>query len=457
MLSIETASLIDFIRRRDVHGPDIATADHTIRLGDFLTHTSLAGLRDKLAGRSVILATGDHLKTAAALIELDGIARRLVLCPPELDEERLRLVADIVEADSIVYDGDSSHPPLSLDISTPCRLPLQPSEPPRAGRIASEWALLTSGTSGAPKLALHNLATLTGAFSRAAADRAPNWATFYDIRRYGGLQIFLRAVVGGSALTLTSPHEALDDFLARLVRRNVDRISGTPSHWRRVLMSRVGQNFRPAYVRLSGEISDDAVLIALRRRYPNARIGHAYASTEAGVAFEVSDERSGFPASYLGERNGVVMKVEDGSLRINSPRAALSYIGLNAPPLRDGEGFIDTGDMIEIRDDRCYFVGRRGGVINVGGAKVHPEEVEAVINLHERVTMSLVRARANPITGALVVADVVLDGGAAKEDTIREDILASCRARLAPYKVPAMIRFVPSLATTAGGKLARRG
>jgi acyl-CoA synthetase (AMP-forming)/AMP-acid ligase II len=457
MPSTETAALIDFVRRRSVDSADIASADHAFRPADFLTRTSLAGFRDELAGRCVILATGDHLKTAAALIELDGLARRLVLCPPELDAERLSLVARTIEADAIVYDGDAGSLPLDLAHAAPCRWSLEPSKPRRAESIPTEWALLTSGTTGAPKLAMHNLATLTGAFAGARGEEAPNWATFYDIRRYGGLQIFLRAVVGGGALTLTNPHEALDDFLSRLVQRRVARISGTPSHWRKVLMARPNPSFSPAYVRLSGEIADDAVLMGLRKLYPNASIGHAYASTEAGVAFEVSDERSGFPVSYLGERQGVALKIEDGSLRINSPRAALRYIGLDAPLLRDEQGFVDTGDMIEIRGDRCHFVGRRGGVINVGGAKVHPEEVEAVINLHERVTMSLVKARANPITGALVVADVVLDGGAAKEEAIREDILASCRARLAPYKVPAMIRFVPGLATTAGGKLARSG
>ena len=75
------------------------------------------------------------------------------------------------------------------------------------------------------------------------------------------------------------------------------------------------------------------------------------------------------------------------------------------------EGFVDTGDALELRGDRYYFVGRRDGIINVGGLKVHPEEVEAVINRHPRVRMSLVRTRKNPITGALVVADVVLNTG----------------------------------------------
>ncbi|HEV3043342.1 MAG TPA: long-chain fatty acid--CoA ligase, partial [Roseiarcus sp.] len=193
-------------------------------------------------------------------------------------------------------------------------------------------------------------------------------------------------------------------------------------------------------------------------RFPKARFAHAYASTEAGVGFEVSDDESGFPVSYLGERSGgAAMKIVEGSLRIRSPRGASRYIGREMPPLRDEDGFIDTGDMIEQRGARCYFIGRRGGVINVGGAKVHPEEVEAVINRQAGVRMSLVKARRNPIAGALVVADVVLDGDAPKEETVRDNILAACRAGLASYKAPAVIRFVPKLAMTTAGKLKRDG
>ena len=75
--------------------------------------------------------------------------------------------------------------------------------------------------------------------------------------------------------------------------------------------------------------------------------------------------------------------------------------------------------MVELRGDRYYFVGRRDGVINVGGLKVHPEEVEAVINRHPRVQMSLVRARKNPFTGAVVVADVVAKCEPGHVDAIR--------------------------------------
>ena len=190
--------------------------------------------------------------------------------------------------------------------------------------------MLTSGTSGAPKIVSHTLDGLCGAIHADGASHgtAPVWATFYDIRRYGGLQIFLRAVIGGGSMVLSEPHEPLTDYVARLVARGVTHISGTPSHWRKLLMSGYVSHFSPRYVRLSGEIADQAVLDGLAQAFPNASVGHAYASTEAGVGFAVTDGREGFPASLIGQdRNGIEMKVVDGSLHIRSKRTAQAYIG----------------------------------------------------------------------------------------------------------------------------------
>jgi acyl-coenzyme A synthetase/AMP-(fatty) acid ligase len=103
-------------------------------------------------------------------------------------------------------------------------------------------------------------------------------------------------------------------------------------------------------------------------------------------------------------------------------------------------------------------VGRRDGIVNVGGFKVHPEEVEAVINRHPAVAMSLVKAKKNPITGALVIADVVIKGCLSEEDSgaLQGDILQFCRGELAAYKVPATLHFVPSLDVGTSGKMVRR-
>jgi acyl-coenzyme A synthetase/AMP-(fatty) acid ligase len=102
---------------------------------------------------------------------------------------------------------------------------------------------------------------------------------------------------------------------------------------------------------------------------------------------------------------------------------------------------------------------RRDGMINVGGLKVHPEEVEAVLNRHPQVRLSLVKTKKNPLTGALVVADVLLKASSTPEgDQARElqrTIRQFCREALAPHKVPTAISFVPALAISETGKLVR--
>jgi acyl-CoA synthetase (AMP-forming)/AMP-acid ligase II len=328
-------------------------------------------------------------------------------------------------------------------------------------RVATEWLLMTSGTTGAPKLVVYDLSALTAAITAPGpADGAAIWGTFYDIRRYGGLQIFLRAVLGGACLVLSSAGEPVGDHLARLAQHGVTHLSGTPSQWRRALISPAIRGIAPRYVRLSGEIADQAILDGLRAAFPRATIGHAYASTEAGVAFDVNDGLAGFPAGYVGAiRDGVEMKVVDGSLRIRSSRTASRYAG-GEPKLADADGFVDTGDIVERRGDRYYFAGRNGGIINIGGLKVHPEEIEAVINRHPQVRMSLVRRKQSPITGSIVVAEIVLKSDqqrtGARQIELKDDILKLCREALPRHKVPAAISFVPALNVAATGKLLRQ-
>jgi acyl-CoA synthetase (AMP-forming)/AMP-acid ligase II len=364
------------------------------------------------------------------------------------------------EVDGVVADEGTLAAAPDLPLRVICQPRIAPAERSALPRLRTEWLLMTSGTTGVPKLVVHNLAGLTAAIrARSPADGAAVWGTFYDIRRYGGLQIFLRAVLGGASLVLSSTGEPVAEHLARLARHGVTNLSGTPSQWRRALMSPAIRGIAPNYVRLSGEIADQAVLDALRAVFPHAVVGHAYASTEAGVAFDVNDGLAGFPADYVGTvRDGVQMKVEDGSLRIRSPRTAARYAG-GRGELADAEGFVDTGDIVERRGDRYYFVGRKGGIINIGGLKVHPEEVEAVINGHPQVRMSLVRRRPNPITGSVVVADVVLksdgQGAPAQQIELKDDILKLCRAELPRHKVPAAISFVPALAVAPTGKVLR--
>jgi acyl-coenzyme A synthetase/AMP-(fatty) acid ligase len=385
----------------------------------------------------------------------------MVLCPHGVPAAHLNGIISSARIDTILSDASG---PYGIDAIP--RVVCDPGMPfAVSGRERSEqteWVLLTSGTTGPPKLVSHTLPSLSAPIAKSGVGTSPIvWSTFYDIRRYGGLQIFLRALLGGGSLVLSSPDESTGDFLTRAGEAGVTHISGTPSHWRRALMSPSAGGFAPSYVRLSGEIADRAILDGLRARYPAANVAHAFASTEAGVAFAVEDGLPGFPAALIGRcGTDVEMKVEDGSLHIRSSGTALGYLddaaACGQKALADYYGFVDTGDMVERRGDRYFFVGRRDGIINVGGLKVYPEEVEGVINGYPGVRLSMVRSQKNPIVGAVVVADVVMTPNVGDADRLRHQITEFCHRSLAAYKVPAVIRFVPSLDMAATGKLARR-
>jgi acyl-coenzyme A synthetase/AMP-(fatty) acid ligase len=433
-------------------------------LAELVTGSSLACDIEELRARSVLILTREQLTAALALIQIDGVARRLVLCPPDVDIAQLPYVMATAEVDVVVSD----YAPADLGVAPSARFVSCATHATRAGGVrgaqrASEWVLFTSGTSGAPKMVSHSLTSLAGAIHAGGhLSGAHIWSTFYDIRRYGGLQIFLRALLGGGSLALSDAEESSTDFLSRAGAHAVTHMTGTPSHWRRALMSGAAARIAPQYVRLSGEIADQTILDSLRAQYPRATIAHAYASTEAGVGFEVEDGLAGIPASYFAHTiHDVDLKVEDGSLRIRSPRTARHYLGRDSAALVDADGFVDTGDILELRGGRYYFSGRRGGIINVGGLKVHPEEVEAVINRHPRVQMSLVKSRKNPVTGAIVVAEIVLkpqpttSEAALENAAVKSEILENCHRALAAHKVPAAIRIVPSLEVTPSGKVAR--
>ncbi|WBK01161.1 AMP-binding protein [Methylocystis parvus] len=434
----------------------LCASARSISWRDAIEGTILDGRRAALAGKSVLIGVSSQFFAALAMLELDGVAARMVIAPPDFTPERLGSVISQAGVDAIICDDETRD--FGADAQ---RFPVSPSRfdaSPRTAPIATEWVLPTSGTTGAPKLVAHRLDGLLGAVMRAAGEAAPVWSTFYDIRRYGGMQIFLRAATSGATLLLTEGDETLAEHMSRMASAGITHLSGTPSHWRRLLMNPEAARIGPAYLRLSGEIADRAILDSLASFYPRAKIVHAYASTEAGVGFEVADGREGFPISYLDGLPGVDMRVIDGSLRLRSRRTADRYIGRDDLQLADAEGFVDTDDLVERVGDRFLFKGRRAGTINVGGLKVHPEEVEQVINAHEAVRMSLVKARRNPITGDLIIAQVLLkesDVSPERKRDVKDEILASCRARLERHKAPVSIDFVASLAMSAGGKLLR--
>ncbi|HEY7930027.1 MAG TPA: AMP-binding protein [Steroidobacteraceae bacterium] len=439
-------------------GPQLFSGERHVPLRGLARQSLLQAPLEQLRGRRVLLSCGDALSASLALLELDGTARRVLLCPPDVRSEHLPTLVATAEIDAAV--GDLAPERLAA-LGIGLAVAVDPGAPRPLGGTrkpwhATEWILLTSGTSGAPKLVEHSMQGLTQAFAHEPVGQPePLWSSFYDPRRYGGLQILLRSLRCRGML-LFDRTQPLRAFVAQAAALGVSHISGTASHWRALLMSGAAATLQPLYVRLSGEIADQAVLDALHATWPQAQIGHAFASTEAGVAFEVQDGLAGFPAGWVETPGRVALRIREGRLQVRSAGSGLRYLGADAPALRDAEGYVDTADRVQLQGDRYEFLGRSGGIINVGGMKVHPEEVEAVINSQPFVQMSRVRARRSPITGALVTAEVVLAAAGRPADTeVTAQIREACRRALAPHKVPAVIQVVPTLPLSGNGKLLR--
>ena len=137
-------------------------AEAGLSWNDLIAGTVLSRHGNELCGRSVLVATTSQLHAAATLVELDGVARRIILYPPDLSLDHLPFVADCAAADVIVSDRLSSALDTIACVS-PSRWTRSTSNPDRGVQHETEWVLLTSGTTGRPKLVVHTLASLTGA------------------------------------------------------------------------------------------------------------------------------------------------------------------------------------------------------------------------------------------------------------------------------------------------------
>jgi len=214
-------------------------------------------------------------------------------------------------------------------------------------------------------------------------------------------------MLSGATLIINRSNMIMSDILNNLIKHNCNALSGTPSFWRKVLMSKEINNLDFKIITMGGEIADKNILQGLKLKFPNAKLLHIYASTEAGVGFSVKDAHAGFPKKYMDNGiNGLILKLSNlQTLMIKNNKQAQTY--LSSDNLYDNSGFIDTGDIVEIKGDRVYFLGRDSGAINVGGNKVQPEEVESVLLNSGFLQAALVYSKKSQIIGNIVCANLV--------------------------------------------------
>lgn len=382
-------------------------------------------LRERVGhGASVELHTRDAVVVLAAIRVLDEWAAQVSLRSGDSHARVLGGVAIGSEACSPSHFLVSSH-----------------TDGFKSTTRATRWILHTSGTSGTPKAITHTMSSLNLS-SRRETPRSPlKWGLLYDPTRMAGVQVLLHSMRTKASVVVPDLDAPLAEQVTFLREHGTDALSATPTLWRRILQVPAAVGWGLAQVTLGGEIADQTTLDALRRAFQTARITHVFAATESGTAFSVSDGRAGFPTSLLEtNRTGTRIEVRDSLLYVFNPGSSAA----------GEDGFVCTGDVVELRAGRVFFLGRNTGVVNVGGHNVWPEQVEEVLRKHPEVRDVRVTAQPSSLAGNLLVADVVT-GDAVTAGQLR----AWVRARAPLSHVPARIRFAEQLATSTTGKALR--
>ena len=306
----------------------------------------------------------------------------------------------------------------------------------------SEITLFTSGTTGQPKKVAHTVSTLTRSVRLGEKYANQVWAFAYNPTHMAGLQVFFQAFENQNTLVNVFM-KSRDEVYRLFSEKQITNVSATPTFYRLLLP------FEQEYphvqrVTLGGEKSDQHLYDAIRKVFPRAKINNVYASTEAGSLFASNGECFQVPGAIQEK-----IKVDNDELLIHK-----SLLGRS-----DSYIFIDdyyhTGDLIEWVDKSKVvfrFKSRKNDLINVGGYKVNPEEVESEIVAIGGVCQANVYGKANSILGEVLCADVVLMPNI---ELSEQDIRKQLSLRLQDFKIPRRIRFVEELSMTRTGKLKR--
>jgi acyl-CoA synthetase (AMP-forming)/AMP-acid ligase II len=387
----------------------------------------------------VAVQDGHHAMTYRELAEAAAIERDRV---PHGDPTVVRSSRAVDVAVALrAYEGWASDVHLAgpLDIADPL---------PRAvsADSATRWHLYTSGTTGAPKAVAHTFASLARTVRPAPPSAEPrSWGLLYTPTRMAGIQVIVHSLAGGGRLLDATHLPRIIDRVRWLADNGVTALSATPTTWRQILQCPDSTRLRLDQITLGGEIADQPLLNALVRAHPQARITHVFASTESGVAFSVHDGLAGFPRLFLTDPpRGIRLEIRNDALFVHAPDSSVA----------GGDGFVPTGDAVTVTADRVFFHGRTSGMANVGGVKVWPEQVEAVLRRHELVRDTVVTTRSNPFSGSVLTAEVVAVAGSDTQ-ALPAQLRSYCAAHLERAAVPAIVKVVPELRTNLTGKATR--
>lgn len=303
--------------------------------------------------------------------------------------------------------------------------------------------LFSSGSTGRPKAMIHNLDSLLDTFLD-KKKRKLNFLVFLMFDHIGGLNTLLSCLVMGAVITI--PENRTPNHICQLIQKfNINVLPASPTFLNLAIISNSFTNYDMKsllMVTYGTEPMPESLLLRLKNTLPNVKFLQTFGTSETGIAKTTSKSSS---STFLKiDDPNQEFKIVDGELWLKSKTQILGYINYNNDCFTE-DGWFKTGDLVETTQDGFLkIIGRSKEVINIGGLKVLPVEVENILIELPQVIDCKVKGVTNAITGQMVVADIVLaEGYDASQE--RVTIRSHCRKKLDSFKIPTKINFVDQI------------
>ena len=360
-----------------------------------------------------------------------------------IDEEIILLDSDFTDSELINLTGRSDYSGFSK--------PVEKSVAPVLGskkelieklrNLTGGWkiSLFTSGTTGIPKKVTHSFQSITRFVKVSERNERSVWGFAYNPTHMAGIQVFFQALLNGNAIFRLFGLNT-HDIYSEIQSSGITHISATPTFYKLLLPC---DNEFPLVERITsgGEKFNKKTFQQLNEVFPNARITNVYASTEAGTLFASQNDTFSIRPDYE-----QLIRIDNNELLIHN-----SLMGSTETSIDE---WYHTGDMIEAVSNnplRFRFLNRKSEMINVGGYKVNPLEVEEALLELAGIKNVRVYSKSNSVLGNIICCEVVSNNPEITEPTIRTFL----QERIQEFKIPRIIKFVDQVSTTRTGKSKR--
>lgn len=381
----------------------------------------------KVGTGTVVSLEADFTPNAIALL-LALISRSCIIVPltesVAAKRDEFQAIAEVEICLKISRDESCEFSSTKSQVSHPVLLGLKNAE--RPGLV-----LFSSGSTGQSKAAVHDLVPLLEKFQ--VERQTLKTITFLLFDHIGGINTLLYNLANGGCIVTVQDRSP--DYVCRIIQdHRVELLPTSPTFLNLMLVSEAYRRFDLSSLKLityGTEVMSENTLKAFSALFPTTRLLQTYGLSEVGILRSKSRDNDSLWVKIGGE--GFETRVVDGLLEIKAKSAMLGYLNAASPFTEDG--WFRTGDAVEVDGEYFRILGRKSEIINVGGEKVYPVEVENVLQMMEGVENVSVKGETHPITGQIVIATVKLGTSESVSD-FRKRMHMHCRDKLPRFKIP---------------------